>query len=124
MSLYSSGDYDGAYSVFAIIRGYKDVDKLLSTDKNLKTAGKAVLEAKWSVGNYVTFGTYPDSSNKTTSGKAAGIWWLRSPGYFQGDAACVLFDGSLSNLSVGSGHYCDRPALWVNLDSDIFQSGN
>ncbi len=68
-------------------------------------------------------GAWTSSSNKTSSGKAAGWWWLRSPGYGQDCAAHVYADGSLNYRYVYYGSGCVRPALWVNLESDIFQSG-
>ena len=44
-------------------------------------------------------------------------YWLRSPGYYQHDAANVYFDGSVNGF--GNLVYIDdigvRPALWVNL---------
>ena len=58
--------------------------------------------------------------SKTADGAAAGWWWLRSPGFLQNYAARVNCDGSLGNRN---GHYdsgCVRPALWINLESDIF----
>ncbi len=255
------GDYDGAYSIFSGIRGYKDVDSLLVNDHNLSAAAAAAAaaaarDAKYSVGNYVTFGHYPqrsggndsteiewlvvardgnkalllsrygldaqpyntereditwekctlrtwlngtflnkaftaeeqegilltnvdngssqgywdtnggnntqdrvfllsyaeantylgvtreDSNNmksraaptayalkqgastsssyKTADGSAAGWWWLRSPGNYQSDAAYVSTDGSLSRNFVDTVYACVRPALWINLESDIF----
>ncbi len=48
-------------------------------------------------------------------------WWLRSPGVnFQNSAAYVGSAGQLDSWPVDDGHYGVRPALWVNLDSDIF----
>lgn len=69
-------------------------------------------------------GAYTHSSNKTASGQAAGYWWLRSPGYYQRLAALVDSGGSLDYSSVGIDYYCVRPALWVDLESDIFRSGS
>ena len=60
------------------------------------------------------------SSYKTADGTAAGWWWLRSPGSHQLFAACVSLDGSLFSNLVDSGHAVVRPALWINLKSDIF----
>ena len=65
-------------------------------------------------------GAYIGNSNKTTDGSEAGWWWLRSPGGTQLSAAYVSSDGSLSRSSVTSGGGCVRPALWINLESDIF----
>ena len=65
-------------------------------------------------------GAYPSDSIKTADEAAAGWWWLRSPGRTQNCAAYVLPDGALSYSSVNNGLVCVRPALWINLESDIF----
>ncbi len=65
-------------------------------------------------------GAYTYNSNKTTEGSAAGWWWLRSPGSRQGTAASVNTGGSLHHRSVDYVDGCVRPALWINLESDIF----
>ena len=58
-ALTAAGDYAGAVSIFSGIKGYKDVDSLLANDHNLSAAAR---DAKYSVGNYVTFGHYPQTS--------------------------------------------------------------
>lgn len=65
-------------------------------------------------------GAYTDSSCKTADGTASGWWWLRSPGNIQHNAARVITGGSLRNRDVGNDGGCVRPALWINLESDIF----
>ncbi len=65
-------------------------------------------------------GAYTSSSNKTADGAAAGFWWLRSPGRIRSDAAHVRYDGSLYSRYVDDVHAVVRPALWINLESDIF----
>ncbi len=65
-------------------------------------------------------GVYTNTYYKTEEGKEAGWWWLRSPGSLLNHAALVFRDGSLRNYSVDAGSGCVRPALWVNLESDIF----
>ena len=65
-------------------------------------------------------GAYTSSSNKTADGTDAGWWWLRSPGSLQSHAAGVYSGGSLLDYDVFSGNGCVRPALWINLESDIF----
>ena len=55
-----------------------------------------------------------------TDGKGTGWWWLRSPGYDQNGAARVRNDGSRSSINVFSDSGCIRPALWLNLESEIF----
>ncbi len=70
-ALYASADYANAYTTYKSISGYKDVDNLLETDENLKAA--AARDAKYAVGNYVTFGTYPQTASGTDS---TPIEWL------------------------------------------------
>ena len=66
-------------------------------------------------------GAWTSSSNKTADGTAAGWWWLRSPGSNQFFYAAYVFsDGSLNSNSIHYGDGCVRPALWINLESDIF----
>ncbi len=60
------------------------------------------------------------SENKTADGTNAGWWWLRSPGNSQIYAANVGNDGSLDYDDVNDDSGCVRPALWINLESDIF----
>ncbi len=64
-------NYNGAASIFNLIRGYKDVDNLIANDQNLAAA--AARDAKHAVGNYVTFGTYPQTSGGDDS---TPIEWL------------------------------------------------
>ena len=45
-------------------------------------------------------------------------WWLRWAGYKNYDGRYVFGDGSRSNFA--GGRHCVRPALWINLKSDIF----
>lgn len=59
-------------------------------------------------------------SKKTADGTAAGWWLLRSPGSYQRYAAYVSSDGSLSDHNVDYGSASVRPALWVNVETDIF----
>ncbi len=66
---------------------------------------------------------WTSDSNQTADGDAAGWWWLRSPGSKQTYAAYVSSDGSLKYCSVSvdlGGKGVVRPALWLNLESDIF----
>ena len=63
------------------------------------------------------------AENKTTEGKSAGWWWLRSPGSKQSHAIYVNTGGCIRYNRSGyvthdSG--CVRPALWVDLDSGLF----
>ena len=47
-------------------------------------------------------------------------WWLRSPGDYQDYAGCVSSSGDRFDYDVNYDYDCVRPALWINLDSDIF----
>ena len=73
--LYASGDYYGAYLKYLEITGYKDVDNLLKTDKNLAAAAarEAKLKAYKTVGSTVTFGAY-EQDNNASNGKEAIEW--------------------------------------------------
>ncbi len=70
-ALYASADYANAYTTYKSISGYKDVDNLIANDQNLAAA--AARDAKYAVGNYVTFGTYPQTASGTDS---TPIEWL------------------------------------------------
>lgn len=74
-NLNAAARYDEAYAIYVTLTGYKDVDKLLIEDDNI-VAAKKVLEAReaqFTVGNYVTFGEYP----QTTAGEdMTPIEWL------------------------------------------------
>ena len=59
-------------------------------------------------------GAYRDSKT------CGGIWWLRSPGGYPRSASDVDRDGSRDCNSVRFDSGCVRPALWINLESDIF----
>ncbi len=64
---------------------------------------------------------YTSNDYKNSEGTAAGWWWLRSPGNFRNRATYVGSDGSLDSYhDVGNASGCVRPALWINLESDIF----
>lgn len=63
----------------------------------------------------VKHGAYTSSSNKV-DGKAACVWWLRSPGDYESEAAAVCSDGSLCcKYYVGTDGIVVRPAMWVDL---------
>ena len=73
-SLNASARYDEAYAIYVTLIGYKDVDKLLMEDANMiAAAAAAARDEKFAVGNYVTFGEYP----QTAAGKdMTPIEWL------------------------------------------------
>lgn len=61
-NLNAAARYDEAYAIYVTLTGYKDVDKLLAEDDNMiAAAAAAARDAKFAVGNYVSFGTYPQT---------------------------------------------------------------
>ena len=56
------------------------------------------------------------SSSYKKDGRATCWWWLRSPGRYQRNAACVCPDGSLSDGYVDDDDIAVRPALYVDLN--------
>ena len=74
----------------------------------------AIAQSAWEHNKYLT-----------TDGEPAGRWWLRSPGRYEYRAAHVIGNGSLQNshVSAAADHYgggVARPAIWVDLNADIF----
>lgn len=67
-------------------------------------------------------GASTSSGYATADGEAAGCWWLRSPGSSLSFASYVNSVGSLDYHLVHYDINCVRPALWVNLGSEIFCS--
>ena len=65
-------------------------------------------------------GEWKNDNAETEDGKAAGWWWLRSPGPSQSHAAIVLSEGALIFSYVNWDGYVVRPALWIDLKSDAF----
>ncbi len=95
---------------------YAEASKYLGvtlTDNNTKSrvapTAYAVKRRAWTDNNY-----------KTADNTDAGWWWLRSPGSDQVSASYVLADGSLGYYNVNCDIAVVRPALWINLESDIF----
>ena len=69
-NLNAAARYDEAYAIYVTLTGYKDVDKLLAEDDNMIAAAR---DAKFAVGNYITFGTYPQTK---AGNDATPIEWL------------------------------------------------
>lgn len=68
----------------------------------------------------VTQGAKAHSDYGTLDGYATAYWWLRSPGYYQYNAARIHPDGSLRSNAVDNDYYAVRPCIWIDLSSDIF----
>ena len=69
-SLYAAGNYEEAKTAYKKLTGYKDVDSKLTACDNGIAAAR---EAKFTVGNYVEFGTYPQTASGTDK---TPIEWL------------------------------------------------
>lgn len=69
-ALLSAKNYDDAARILISIQAYNDVDKLLEKDDNMIAAAR---DAKFAVGNYVSFGTYPQTK---AGNDATPIEWL------------------------------------------------
>ena len=76
-NLNAAARYDEAYAIYVTLTGYKDVDKLLAEDDNMMATATAIAaaarDAKFAVGTYVTFGTYPQTK---AGNDATPIEWL------------------------------------------------
>lgn len=67
-----AGKYSEAYAAFQQLKGYKDVDQLLTSDENLLVVA-AAREPYTKVGNIVTYGHY-EQDNDTSNGKEVIEW--------------------------------------------------
>ena len=72
----------------------------------------------------ISMGALANKRYRTENDAAAGWWWLRSPGDYYLNAACVYVVGSLNYDNVSNRTGCVRPALWIDLNSEIFRSEN
>ncbi len=61
-------------------------------------------------------GTETDGSYRA-DGRDSGRWWLRSPGYYQGNAAYVHFDGTAKDEGVNDDDVSVRPVFWLELNA-------
>ena len=64
----------------------------------------------------VSKGAWFADYSKTAEGGDSGMWWLRSPGSFDREAAIVYHDGSLSSYYASGESFCVRPAFWISLE--------
>ena len=112
-ALTAAGDYEGAVRIFSGIEGYKDVDSLLVNDHDLSVVAEA-REAKYTVGNYVTFGHYPQTSGGNDSTEIEWVVLARD-----GNKALLLSRYGLdvqlfSTVSLlGTWEYCTLRS-WLN----------
>ena len=60
------------------------------------------------------------SSVVELDGRPTGSWWLRSPGTHSLNGAIVTCSGDIHYASVSATDTLIRPAIWVDLNADIF----
>ena len=79
-----------------------EANKYFSSDSARQCSATAYAKAQ---------GAYTATSNGNCR------WWLRSPGRYSSDAACVNGDGSVISVGYGvsSSGGAVRPARWINL---------
>ena len=65
-------------------------------------------------------GAKSSAGNQTIDGKQAGYWWLRSCSNYQTCAIYISFVGSFRYADANITRGVVRPAMWVNLESNIF----
>ena len=85
-----------------------------------KNPGARVAPTAYAAGR----GALTNAKALTEDGAEAGYWWLRSPGYHQDSAAHVTNDGSFYYKLVNFNSGVVRPAMWLDLESEIFRSEN
>ena len=68
--LRENGQYLEACRIYLTIKGYRDVDEIIEKDGNI---ANAAIQLKFMVGNYVTFGSYPQTQNGNDK---TSIEWL------------------------------------------------
>ncbi len=57
-----------------------------------------------------------DGQHKTEEGYPAVMWWLRSPGFSEGDGLGVGLQGELAVIYAMSNYVCVRPAIWLDVE--------
>ena len=85
-----------------------------------KNPGARVAPTAYAAGR----GALTNAKALTEDGAEAGYWWLRSPGYHQDSATHVTDDGSFYYKLVNFNSGVVRPAMWLDLESEIFRSEN
>ncbi len=86
-------------------------------DTELNTSRKTIKTRVSPTAYAAAQGAFISSTSQTEDGKAAGMWWLRSPGNFQLSAAYVNHNGLLDYDTVDDTRVVVRPALWIDLKS-------
>lgn len=100
---------------YIFLLSYAEANKYLGVTKDNNN-----IESRTSPTAYALQAGAWKSGITTADGTVAGWWLLRSPGSTQSHAADVGPDGSLDLCIVDFDHECVRPALWINLEANIF----
>ncbi len=100
---------------WVFLLSYAEANQYLSVDEQIN------VRARTSQTEYVHQKTKVSGNiyNDTSWGDSASEWWLRSPGKESGRMSCVSAEGSISSEPLGMSDYVVRPALWLNLESDL-----
>ena len=95
---------------YAEANQYLDVTYAGSKNTKASVAPNAYTKAR---------GAYTRYKKQTDKDESAVWWWLRSPGEKQCYASLVVSTGEMDYYHVHSPNVVARPALWLNLESDI-----
>lgn len=117
---YSEWDMDGGNNTRdqIFLLSYAEANQYLKVVYNDRNNVKARVEP---TAYAIAQGAMVSRNYKTADRKACGWWWLRSPGDgWPFIVAIVSPGGKLRNRGVYLGEGVARPAMWVNLNSDIF----
>lgn len=99
---------------------YAEANKYFGVEYWKNNEAKVNLQSRVAPTAYAIAQGADTSSSKTADGTDAGWWWLRSPAYNTYRVAMVSSDGSLNGSRVDDDSGSVRPALWVNVETDIF----
>lgn len=114
----TSGGNNTQDKVFLL--SYAEANKYFGVEYWKNNEAKVNLQSRVAPTAYAIAQGADTSSSKTADGTDAGWWWLRSPAYNTYRVAMVSSDGSLNGSRVDDDSGSVRPALWVNVETDIF----
>lgn len=98
---------------------YGEAGRFFSVDEQNRSLNMKAVAAP--TARAVNLGAYADGQHETVGGESSGLWWLRSPSYTQENALYVQDDGNIGEYaSAAARNICIRPAIWVDLNADIF----
>ena len=110
----SSGGSNTQDRIFLL--SYKEAHQYLDVDyKEMDNATNNMKSRTSATAYAIEEGAVVGRRDLTADGKAAGSWWLRSPG-LPGCVARVLSNGALHDGTADARGICVRPAMWIDLD--------